>query len=47
MFGVDIGTIIAFLILPGIGFFFGFILGVITGESMKNQEEQEEKNDQV
>lgn len=43
MFGVDIGTIIAFLILPGIGFFFGFILGVITGESMKNQEDEKDE----
>lgn len=44
MFGVDIGTIIAFLILPGIGFFFGFILGVITGESMKNQEDETDES---
>lgn len=44
MFGVDIGTIIAFLILPGIGFFFGFILGIITGESMKNQEDEKDES---
>ena len=44
MFGVDIGTIIAFLILPGIGFFFGFILGVITGEGMKNQEDEKDES---